>query len=50
MKALCFLQMADHVEEIAGLRITAWTEHAHKLFVGRLVRRLSSSNPIVALM
>ena len=44
------LKVTNHFEQIAGLRIPVRTEHAHQAFVGRFVTRLSSSNPIVALM
>jgi hypothetical protein len=40
----------DHLEKIARLRIAAGPSMRIRLFAGRLVRRLNSSNPIVALI
>jgi hypothetical protein len=50
VESLCFLEMIDHLEKIASLRIVAGTHMRIRLFAGRLVRRLNSSNPMVALI
>src|SRR5437016_14516898 len=30
VQSLCSLEVVDDLEEIAGLRVAAWTEHAHQ--------------------
>jgi hypothetical protein len=49
LDACAFLQMADHVEEIARLRIAARTEHADQAFGLGAGWSPSFSKPMVAL-
>jgi len=44
------LKVTNHFEQIARMRIPVRTERRIRLLVGPFVTRLSSSNPIVALM
>jgi hypothetical protein len=50
MEPVVLLQVAEHGEQVARLRIAARPEHTHQTLGRRAGARPSSSKPIVALM